>query len=37
VQSVVYERNGGPEVLAVREVPDPEPPDGEVLVDVEAV
>jgi NADPH2:quinone reductase len=37
VQAVVYEHNGGPEVLAVREVPDPEPGDGEVLVDVEAV
>jgi NADPH2:quinone reductase len=37
VQAVVYERTGGPEVLTVREVPDPEPGDGEVLVDVEAV
>src|SRR5919202_5814558 len=31
------ERTGGPEVLAVREVPDPEPGDGRVLVEVEAV
>jgi len=37
VQTVVHERNGGPEVLAIREVPDPEPGDGEVLVDVGAV
>src|SRR4051794_27716012 len=37
VQAVVYERNGGPEVLTVRDVPDVEPGDGEVLVDVEAV
>src|SRR4051812_35729703 len=31
------ERTGGPEVLTVREVPDPEPGAGQVLVDVEAV
>src|SRR3954470_2899931 len=37
VQAVVYERTGGPEVLTVREVPDPEPRDGQVLVNVEAV
>ncbi|MDP9497481.1 MAG: quinone oxidoreductase [Actinomycetota bacterium] len=37
MQAVVYERAGGPEVLAVREQPDPVPGDGEVLVDVEAV
>jgi NADPH2:quinone reductase len=37
VLAVVYERNGGPEVLDPREVPDPEPGDGQVLVDVEAV
>jgi NADPH2:quinone reductase len=37
VQAVVIERAGGAEVLEVREVPDPEPRDGEVLVDVEAV
>jgi NADPH2:quinone reductase len=37
VQAVVYDRTGGPEVLALREVPDPEPADGEVLVDVAAV
>jgi NADPH:quinone reductase len=36
VQAVVYERTGGPEVLTVREVPDPEPGEGTVLVDVEA-
>jgi NADPH2:quinone reductase len=37
VQAVVFERTGGPEVLAVRELPDPEPQDDQVLVDVEAV
>jgi NADPH:quinone reductase len=37
VQAVVHERKGGPEVLTVREVPDPGPGDGRVLVDVEAV
>ena len=37
MQAVVIERTGGPEVLTVREVPDPEPGDGQVLVDVEAV
>ncbi|PRY48929.1 NADPH2:quinone reductase [Geodermatophilus tzadiensis] len=37
MQAVVYERTGGPEVLTVQDVPDPEPRDGEVLVDVEAV
>jgi len=36
VQAVVYERSGGPEVLSVREVPDPEPGEGRVLVDVAA-
>jgi len=37
VQAVVIEQTGGPEVLTVREVPDPEPGEGQVLVDVEAV
>jgi NADPH:quinone reductase len=37
VRAVVFERNGGPEVLDYREVPDPKPSDGQVLVDVEAV
>jgi NADPH2:quinone reductase len=37
VQAVVVERRGGPEVLTVSEVPDPEPGDGAVLVDVAAV
>jgi NADPH2:quinone reductase len=37
VQAVVVEQTGGPEVLTVRQVPDPEPRDGQVLVDVEAV
>jgi NADPH2:quinone reductase len=38
MRAVVFERNGGPEVLELREdAPEPEPGDGEVLVDVEAV
>jgi NADPH2:quinone reductase len=37
VQAIVVERTGGPEVLTVAEVPDPEPDDGQVLVDVAAV
>jgi putative PIG3 family NAD(P)H quinone oxidoreductase len=36
VRAVVAERPGGPEVLAVREVPDPAPGPGEVLVAVRA-
>lgn len=35
--AIVFDRNGGPEVLEARQVPDPEPGEGEVLVDVEAV
>lgn len=37
MQAVVYERHGGPEVLEVRDVPEPVPGDGEVVVDVEAI
>lgn len=37
MHAVVFERNGGPEVLEYREVPDPTPGDGQMLVDVEAV
>jgi NADPH:quinone reductase len=37
MRAVVFERNGGPEVLEYREVPDPEPGQDEVLVEVEAV
>jgi NADPH2:quinone reductase len=37
VRSVVFERNGGPEVLEAKKVDDPTPGDGEVLVNVEAV
>jgi NADPH2:quinone reductase len=33
---VVVSRTGGPDVLEVRELPDPVPGDGELLVDVEA-
>jgi NADPH2:quinone reductase len=37
VKAIWFERLGGPEVLEVRDVPEPVPGDGEVLVDVEAV
>lgn len=37
MHAVVFERNGGPEVLEYKEVPDPTPSDGQTLVDVEAV
>ncbi len=37
MHAVVFERNGGPEVLEYKEVEDPAPQDGQVLVDVEAV
>ncbi|HEX4282289.1 MAG TPA: quinone oxidoreductase [Solirubrobacteraceae bacterium] len=37
MRAIVFERNGGPEVLELREVPAPDPGEGEVLVDVEAI
>ena len=37
MRAVVFERNGGPSVLELQEVPDPTPGDGQVLVNVEAV
>jgi NADPH:quinone reductase len=37
VKAVVFERKGGPDVLEYREVPDPVPTDGKVLVEVEAI
>lgn len=37
MHAVVFERYGGPEVLEYTDVPDPQPADREVLVDVEAV
>src|SRR3989440_1454672 len=37
MRAVVFERNGGPEVLEYKQMPDPSPRAGEVLVDVEAV
>jgi NADPH2:quinone reductase len=36
MRAVVFERNGGPEVLELKEVPDPSPGEGEVLVEIEA-
>src|SRR5260370_15828698 len=36
MHAVVYETHGGPDVLEYREVADPAPADGQVLVDVEA-
>jgi NADPH:quinone reductase len=37
MRAIVFERNGGPEVLECQDVPAPTPGDGEVLVDVEAI
>jgi NADPH:quinone reductase len=37
VKAIVFERLGGPDVLELRDVPEPVPGDDEVLVDVEAV
>lgn len=37
MRAVVFERNGGPDVLQLEDRPDPTPREGEVLVDVEAV
>ena len=37
MRAIVFERNGGPEVLERHERPAPTPGEGEVLVDVEAV
>src|SRR5579862_7597996 len=37
MQAIVYERHGGPEVLEVRDVPEPVPAPSEVLVEVEAI
>src|SRR5262249_37240981 len=37
MRAIVYERHGGPEVLEAKDVPDPTPAEGQVLVDVEAV
>jgi NADPH2:quinone reductase len=36
MKAVVFERNGGPDVLEYKEMPDPSPRDGQVLVNVEA-
>jgi NADPH2:quinone reductase len=36
MRAVVFERNGGPDVLQAGEAPDPQPGEGEVLVRVEA-
>jgi NADPH:quinone reductase len=37
MRAIYFERNGGPEVLELRELPAPSPGEGEVLVDVEAI
>jgi len=37
MRAICFERNGGPDVLELREVPAPTPGEGEVLVDVEAI
>jgi NADPH:quinone reductase len=37
MRAIYFERNGGPEVLELKDVPAPTPGDGEVLVEVEAI
>ncbi|HZQ82541.1 MAG TPA: quinone oxidoreductase [Gaiellaceae bacterium] len=37
MKAIWFEREGGPDVLELRDVPEPEPKDGQVLVDVEAI
>jgi NADPH:quinone reductase len=37
MRAIVFERNGGPEVLEFKEVPSPRPTASQVLVDVEAI
>jgi NADPH2:quinone reductase len=37
MRAIWFERHGGPDVLALRDVPDPVAGEGEVLVDVEAI
>ena len=37
MKAVVFERNGGPEVLEYKDVPDPSPRAGQVLINVESV
>jgi NADPH2:quinone reductase len=37
MRAIEYSRHGGADVLEVRDVPDPQPGDGAVLVDVEAI
>ena len=37
MRAIVFEQNGGPEVLEAQDVPAPDAGEGEVLVDVEAV
>src|SRR5215471_6984617 len=37
MRAIVFESNGGPAVLELREVQDPSPAEGEALVDIEAI
>ena len=37
MRAIYFERNGGPEVLEVKDVPPPTPTASQVLVDVEAI
>jgi NADPH:quinone reductase len=37
MRAIVFERNGGPEVLEPKDLPDPAPGDGQVVVNVEAI
>jgi NADPH2:quinone reductase len=37
MRAIEYSKHGGPDVLELRELPDPQPGEGEVLVDVERI
>jgi NADPH2:quinone reductase len=37
MRAIIFERNGGPEVLEPKDLPDPAPGEGQVVVDVEAI
>lgn len=37
MRAIIFERNGGPEVLEPKDLPDPAPGEGQVVVNVEAV
>jgi NADPH2:quinone reductase len=37
MRAIIFERNGGPEVLEPKDLPDPAPGEGQVVVDVESI